>query len=121
MKFDVSIIIPTTCLAQRASLLRRAIDGVLSQAGVYLELIVVVNGTCFDQTLYSALRTDERFQVLYLPEGNVSAARSAGLRAAQGEFYGFLDDDDEYLPGALFTRVTEMRRDSTIVAGSPST
>jgi len=114
MKFDVTIIVPTTCEAHRASLLRRAIGSVLSQEGVYVELIVVVNGDRVDPALYSVLSADERFRVLYLIEGNVSFARSAGLRVANGEFYGFLDDDDEFLPGALLTRTTEMRRDASI-------
>lgn len=101
----VSIIIPTTCEAARAVGLRRAIDGLLGGQGAAVEVLVVVNGERVDATVFAALQADARLRVLRIAEGNVSVARHAGLLAARGEFFGFLDDDDEYLPGALATRL----------------
>lgn len=101
----VSIIIPTTCEAVRAQALRRAIDGLLGPQGAAVEVLVVVNGSRFDAALLAALRADPRLRVLQIAEGNVSVARHEGVRQAAGAFYGFLDDDDEYLPGAIATRL----------------
>jgi glycosyltransferase involved in cell wall biosynthesis len=111
---SISIIIATTCEAGRASLLTRSIASVLSQDGVTVELIVVVNGRRFDRPLLDSIKRDERLKTLYIEEGNVSHARFAGLNVATGEFFGFLDDDDEFLPHALQTRTRAMLADADI-------
>ena len=104
----VSIIVPTICEMIRRELLERAIESVLSQKGVTLELIVVVNGNRFDTSLLSRLQHDTKIRVIQLSDGNVSHARLSGIRAARGEFFCFLDDDDEFLEDALRTRVERM-------------
>lgn len=107
----IATIIPTVGEASRAQMLFRAIDSVLQQRDVICELIVVVNGTRFDPTILETLRADRRIRVRYLEEGNVSLARFHGIGAvSESEYFGFLDDDDEYLPGALATRIAEMQR-----------
>ncbi|HEV2612553.1 MAG TPA: glycosyltransferase [Noviherbaspirillum sp.] len=100
----VSVIIPTTCELKRASYIERAIQSVLSQTGVDIELIVVVNGNRYDDGIFTTLQSDHRIKVIKRAEGNVSKARYFGLAAARGAFYCFLDDDDEFLPGAMKTR-----------------
>ena len=101
----VSVIIPTMCQANRADLLHRAIESIVSQSGVALDVVIVVNGDKFDDDLVANLEDDPRLRVLRRDEGNVSAARYTGLQKAVGDYFCFLDDDDEFLPNALKQRV----------------
>ncbi len=107
----INVIIPTMGEAARRVSLTRAIESVLSQGGVAVELIVVVNGTRYDPALLAALRADARLQVIYQEEGSLPAALRLGRLHVTGEFFSFLDDDDEYLPDALQTRVAHLRAD----------
>ena len=101
----ISVIVPTMCQASRAMLLHRAIESICTQCEVSLEVLIVVNGTRYDQQLISLLEQDMRLRVIRLEEANVSAARYKGVQQATGDFFCFLDDDDEFLPGALSQRV----------------
>ena len=105
----VSVIVPTTCETARGDLITRSIGSVFAQAGVTAELILVVNGSLVDQCLLDQWRREPRLTVHRIDEGNVSRARVAGLRQATGEFFSFLDDDDEFLPGALELRARLLR------------
>ena len=105
----VSVIVPTTCDAARGALLARSIGSVFAQTGVAVDLILVVNGSRVDQCLLDRWRGEPRLTVHRIDEGNVSRARVAGLRQATGEFFSFLDDDDEFLPDALDLRARLLR------------
>lgn len=67
-------------------------------------MIVLVNGQRFDPDLLSALRADQRLRVIYETAGSLPRALMLGREAVRGEYFGFLDDDDEYLPGSLSLR-----------------
>jgi glycosyltransferase involved in cell wall biosynthesis len=110
----VSVIVPTTCEAGRASSLRRAIDSVRAQQGVCLELIVVVNGRRFEPSLLEALRHDSSLRVHYVETPSPSVACRTGRALASGEFFAFLDDDDEYLPEALAVRAKAMESEPSV-------
>jgi glycosyltransferase involved in cell wall biosynthesis len=110
----ISVIIPTTCEERRATSLRRAIDSVLSQHGVEVELIVVVNGQRFQPERLEALRSDPALRAVYIETPSPSVACRHGRSIATGEFFAFLDDDDEYLPGALAARLAPLASDPTI-------
>jgi len=114
---DISIIIPTGCETSRCEVLNRSIDSVLSQKGVALELILVLNGPRVDDQVAEQLHQHANIRIIRLPDGNVSLARLAGIRAVRGELFCFLDDDDEFLSGALKIRVSTMRsiRDADVV------
>ena len=101
----VSVIIPTTCDLRRENVIHRAIGSVLEQEPTDFELTLVVNGLRVDESLLNRLSVSP-IKIIRLAEGNVSKARYAGLMAARGEFFCFLDDDDEFLPGALAHRLT---------------
>ena len=95
----VSIIIPTFNSRQ---FITEAIDSVLAQKYPSIEIIVVDDGST-DNTIAVArqkLQRDiPRFQVLELGvNGGPSAARNAGLRAANGSWVQFLDSDDVLMP-----------------------
>lgn len=102
----VSVIMPTyNC----AAYIRQAIDSVLGQRDASLELIVVDDGSTDDTAAILASYGD-RLRVLRQANGGVAAARNAGLRAARGEFVGFLDADDLWLPWKLAVQLQHLRR-----------
>jgi glycosyltransferase involved in cell wall biosynthesis len=98
MTFRLSVIIPTY---NRASLVRAAVDSVLRQTVPPHEVLVCDDGST-DDTL-ALLRTVfadvPKVKVLSLPHSGLPAAtRNAGIAAASGEWLGFLDSDDVWLP-----------------------
>ena len=75
---------------------KRAVNSVLTQTYRNLELIAVDDGST-DGTgdiLDQCAAQDTRVRVLHRTNGGVSAARNEGLRAARGEYIGFVDGDD---------------------------
>lgn len=115
MKRTVSIIIATTASRQRSSLLLRALRS-LEQQDETLVPIVVTNGPQSSSELIGSLRRMHDIRLLQLDEGNGPNARLAGRAAVDTEFFGFLDDDDEYLPGAVKMRLRPLSDDPSIDA-----
>lgn len=111
---SISVIIPTTCERARWASLNGAIAGVLAQDGVAVEVIVVVNGNRYDPDCYDALKRKEGVTVLYRSIGSAPLAQTAGRAAVRTSFFAFLDDDDDYLPGALATRVAPLLADPAL-------
>lgn len=95
----VSVVIPT---ARRPLLVRRAVESVLGQSLLDLEVIVVLDGRDADTLASLATLSDPRLRLLVneRPLG-ACGARNAGAAAARGCWLGFLDDDDEWLPNKL--------------------
>ncbi len=89
---QVSIIIPTY---NRADTILRAVDSVKTQTYTDWELIIVNDGST-DNTAELLLGLDSRIKVIHQPNGGVTAARNAGLRHATGDFFAFLDSDDQW-------------------------
>lgn len=92
----VSII---TVTRNRAFLIHRAIDSILSQSYPNLEYLII-DGASTDNTKEVVNSYDDnRIKYIELPE-NLSVPRSIniGLEKAKGEYITFLDDDDEFLP-----------------------
>src|SRR5215467_12913811 len=83
-----------------------AIASVVAQSFADWELLVVDDGSS-DGTIpivEDVARSDPRIRLLHHPDrGNhgMSATRNVGIAAAQGEFIGFLDADDVWLPEKL--------------------
>ena len=109
---EVSIIIPTRALAERASLLRRAIASVLSQEGVRTTLIVVVNGSQWDHHLVRELGERTGIRLVRIDEHGIPNALAAGRAVVDTPFFSTLDDDDIYLPDALAIRVRALQENS---------
>ncbi len=105
---DVSVVIPTH---NRAVLVRQAIDSVLSQTDPAREIFVVDDGST-DDTQKQLATYGDRIRVMYHPQGGVAAARNQALRVAAGQWIGFLDDDDVWLP-------TKLERQMTLIKQNP--
>jgi glycosyltransferase involved in cell wall biosynthesis len=89
---QVSIIIPTY---NRADTILRAIDSVLAQSFSDWELIIVNDGST-DNTAELLAGLDPRIKVINQPNGGVTNARNTGLRHATGDYFAFLDSDDQW-------------------------
>lgn len=90
--------------------IRRAIESVLSQDGIDLE-VIVVDDCSKDQTVavISALN-DPRIRIIRQPQnGGPSVARNTGFAAASGQWIAVLDGDDAFAPGRLQTCLNAAR------------
>jgi glycosyltransferase involved in cell wall biosynthesis len=92
----ISVVITTK---NRINLLPRAIQSILDQSWPTVEIIVVDDGSDAPVELPIA---DPRLRLIRNEQSKgVSEARNIGFRAAQGQYFCMLDDDDWYLPGKL--------------------
>lgn len=90
----VSIVIPTH---NRSGIVRRAIDSVLAQTFTDLEILVVDDGST-DDTRAALAGYPERVRYIHQENGGPASARNHGMRLARGQYIGFLDSDDAFLP-----------------------
>jgi glycosyltransferase involved in cell wall biosynthesis len=95
----LSVVIPTW---NRAHIVCEAIESALAQRAGAVEVIVVDDGST-DETVDLLKATfGSRIRLVSLADRRgPGAARNAGALLAQGEFVGFLDSDDVWLPGKL--------------------
>jgi len=101
----VSVIIPTY---NRAGHVAAAIRNVQQQGVSHVEIVVADDGST-GGTAEAVAAFGAGVTYLSLPHRGLPAAtRNAGLRAAEGEFVGFLDSDDLYLPGKLAMQVAAL-------------
>src|SRR5882724_8836597 len=84
-----SVVIPTR---NRETYLPQAVDSVLAQKDVSLELLVVNDGDPLQPTFH-----DPRVRVLNNHKRTAVPARNLGVEQAKGRFIAFLDDDDFWI------------------------
>ena len=108
----VSVIMP--CYNGEA-FLADAINSVLGQTFQQFELIVVDDGST-DRSAEILASQGDRIRVIRQANQGVSAARNAGIEAAQGEFIAFLDADDYWEPDFLDEMVKGMADPKTAIA-----
>ena len=89
----IAVVIPTI----RPHTLRSAVASIVRQSWADWELCLVAQGQDRElETLTARLREeDPRVRVIWLEQGNLSAARNAGISATSSEIVAFLDDDCE--------------------------
>lgn len=93
----VSIIMP---VYNSEKYLRKAVDSVLNQDFEEFELIMVDDGSK-DHSGEICDEYAEKYsnvKVVHKENGGICSARNAGLEVAEGEYIGFCDNDDLYLP-----------------------
>lgn len=93
----VSIVIP---VYNAEKYLKECLESVCSQTLRDIEIICVNDGsTDSSGTILSTFASrDERIRVITQPNGGELAARSSGIKAAGGEWIGFVDSDDIISP-----------------------
>lgn len=103
MKTAVSVIVPCYNVEPYVD---ECLCGLAGQTLRSLEIICVDDGST-DGTLERLRRwreKDERLRIISQPNAGVSAARNAGLDAAEGKYVGFVDPDDRVEP-EMFSRL----------------
>ncbi len=93
--------------------LRRCIDSILAQTYRELEIILVDDGStdgCGAICDEYAVR-DRRVKVIHKENGGLADARNAGIAAATGVFYTFVDGDD-YMSPLMIQRLYNAQKQS---------
>lgn len=88
---EVSVTIPTY---NRSSLVREAIESVLSQTFNDLEVVVVDDGSTDDTRSVVKAIDDARVKYYYKNNDGCASARNLGIAKCTGEYISFLDSDD---------------------------
>ena len=93
----ISVIVPVYNVEKY---LPKCLDSLLAQTWQELEVIVVDDGSPDNSwdIMQEYARRDSRVRLIRQKNGGLSAARNAGVEAAQGEWIGFLDSDDYVAP-----------------------
>lgn len=104
--FSISVIIPTY---NRQVLVQRAIHSVINQTIPANEIIVVDDGSN-DQTLSIIRKKYPQVQCFRIGHGGISLARNFGIQQANGDWIGFLDSDDTWLPYKLEKQIKFLKK-----------
>lgn len=103
----ISVILPTY---NRAYILTRAIESVLSQSHKNLELIVVDDGSTDGTSSVVDEIQDERIRYVKAEKNQgAAAARNVGLQYATGNYVAFQDSDDYWRPDKLRLQMKELK------------
>lgn len=97
----VSVVVRTH--GARQEFLREALDSIFSQTYRPIQVIVVEDGGDNAKDVIAALQVPQGIVVDYhpLPKRGRCYAGNKGLEAAHGVLFGFLDDDDRFLPNHI--------------------
>ena len=89
----ISIIVP---VHNTEKYLRKCVASIQAQTYKNIEIILVENAST-DNSLalcHELAKEDDRIKVMHLEIGDPSYARNEGIKAATGDFLGFIDSDD---------------------------
>lgn len=113
-KEQISVVVPAY---NSAPWLPGCLDSILAQTHEMLEVIVVDDGSSDDtwQILQEYAAKDSRILPIHQKNGGVTAARLRGVRAATGQWIGFVDGDDVLEP-EMYARLLRnaLERDAQI-------
>ena len=85
-------------LFNKAGLVKKSIESVLSQTFQVFEIIVVDDGSTDNSAYVVKEFRDSLIRVISQSNGGVSFARNVGLKESRGDIITFLDADDLWLP-----------------------
>ena len=111
----VSIIIP---VYNGSNYMREAIDSVLAQTYVNIEVLVINDGSDDNgETERIALSYGDKIRYFSKTNGGVATALNLGIREMEGEYFSWLSHDDIYRPKKIEEQVKMLRNydDKTIV------
>jgi glycosyltransferase involved in cell wall biosynthesis len=99
----------------RARVLGRAVESIISQSYPLTEIIIVDDGSTDEAMDVARSFDDRRIRILHQAHKGAAAARNLGWRSAQADFIAFLDSDDTWSHEKV-ARQVESFRDETLVA-----
>jgi glycosyltransferase involved in cell wall biosynthesis len=95
----VSVVLPTHNMAR---FLGEALESVLRQTYDHLEVHVIDDGSTDNpRDAIASLLEDPRVHFHAIPQSGQGRAKNVGIRASRGEFIGFIDADDLWVPDKL--------------------
>jgi glycosyltransferase involved in cell wall biosynthesis len=109
IKNKISVIIPTLASSERFPVLKRAISSVRNSSVNPVKVIVVVNGGKYDPLCLEWLTRQEDVVLKVIDRPSAPFARYVGRCLVDTPFFATLDDDDEYLAGAIDQRIIAMQ------------
>lgn len=112
----ISVIIP---VYNSEKYLERCLQSILQQTHTNLEIILVDDGS-FDKSGQICDRfgqKDSRIKVIHKKNGGQAQARNRGLDIAQGEYIGFMDNDDVIEPEMFETLLENALRQDAQISG----
>jgi glycosyltransferase involved in cell wall biosynthesis len=113
----LSIIVP---VYNTSKFLEKCIQSILDQSYRDYELLLVDDGSTdhSGDICDQFAAKDARVKVFHKSNGGVDSARNLGIEKAQGEYFYFVDSDDELLPECLDTLISGMKtEDIDLVIG----
>ena len=112
----VSVVIATY---KRSGLVPRAIESVRKQTYRNVEILVVDDGSPDNTRAVVESIPDDRIRYIrHEKNKGLPAARNTGIRAAQGEYIAFLDDDDEWREHKLERQLQAIEHYDAVVCGA---
>ena len=113
-EIKVSIIMP---VYNSGKYLRPAVDSILTQSMKEFELILVDDGSsdgsekvCDEYAQAHPEGTFPIVRVIHQKNGGICKARNVAFSESRGEYIGFCDHDDIYLPGLIETAYTKAKQ-----------
>ncbi len=106
----ISVVMRSGGERSRMASFKRAVRSILSQTDVNVNVIVAFNGSACDPRLIEWARLQPRTRCVVLGGADKPGATLIGRVLVTGEFFCFLDDDDELLPGTLAYRAALMHK-----------
>ena len=112
----LSIVVP---VYNTEKYLRRCIDSLTNQTLNDIEIIIVDDGSKDNCAVLcdELSKTDSRIKVIHKENGGLGFARNSGIKAATGQYIGFVDSDDYIEPimyEALFSAAKKYDADLAI-------
>ena len=99
----ISVIVP---IYKAQDFLSKCVDSILAQDEKSLELVLIDDGSPdrSGEICDAYAEKDCRVRVIHQKNAGVSAARNAGIHAANGRYIGFVDSDD-WIDSNMFSRL----------------
>lgn len=112
---QISVIVPVYNVEEY---IHRCVDSILNQTFRDIELILVDDGSPDNCGVIcdEYARKDSRVTVIHQENGGLSAARNAGIAAAGGEYFCFVDSDDVIHPDCLRILMTCIKNTGAEIA-----